>query len=45
MMLQPDKKEKEQEGIDLRGTLVSVGFLGLVIIVSWLGVWYLYLSR
>lgn len=44
-MSQPQKKEKQQEGIDLRGTLVSVGFLGFFIIVSWLGVWYLYLSR
>lgn len=45
-MAQPQKKEEhEHDNLDLRGTLMSVGFLGFFIIVSWLGVWYLFISR
>jgi len=36
---------ESQDQPDLRGTLISVGILGVFIIVSWLGVWYLFISR
>ncbi|HLR63802.1 MAG TPA: cytochrome c oxidase subunit 2A [Pseudogracilibacillus sp.] len=40
------KQEKmENEEVDLRGTFVSVMFLGGFIIASWAGVWALYLYR
>lgn len=35
----------EHEGIDLKGTLASVSILALIILVSWFGVWYLFISR
>lgn len=35
----------EHEGIDLRGTLIGVGVVGLVIIIMWFGVWSLFISR
>lgn len=46
-MESPQKKQQteSQESFDLRGTLISVGVLGVFIIVSWLGVWYLFISR
>lgn len=46
-----EKSEKEvqasesHDDIDLRGTLISVSIVGLVILVSWLGVWYLFVTR
>lgn len=42
-----EKKEKtdKAEETDLKGTFISVGILGLFIIVSWAGVWYLFISR
>ncbi len=40
----PEKK-KSSEGKSLKGTLASVMIMGVLIIVSWLGVWALYLSR
>lgn len=39
-----EKKEKKEE-VDLRGTFFSVMLLGVFIIVSWAGVWSLYLYR
>lgn len=46
-MESPKKKQQmeTQDQSDLRGTLISVGILGVFIIVSWLGVWYLFISR
>lgn len=46
-MQQPKEKQhvESQKEVDLKGTLVSVGILGLFIIISWLGVWYLFISR
>jgi hypothetical protein len=46
-MSEPQKKEQptSHDEVDLRGTLASVGFLGFFIILSWLGVWYLFISR
>lgn len=41
--LESGKTEKPEP--NLKGTLISVGILGLFIIVSWVGVWALYLSR
>ncbi|MBO1004619.1 cytochrome c oxidase subunit 2A [Pseudogracilibacillus auburnensis] len=40
-----EQSENEHEGMDLRGTLVSVTILGIIIIISWIGVWYLFISR
>ena len=47
MAEQQEKKQQseDQENVDLRGTLISVGFLGVFILISWLGVWYLFISR
>jgi len=46
-MAESQKKQQvdQHDGIDLRGTLISVGVLGVFIILSWLGVWYLFISR
>src|SRR5690625_3370463 len=35
----------EKSGIDLRGTFISVMLLGGFIIISWLGIYLLFLSR
>jgi len=40
-----DKELQENNEVDLRGTFFSVMFLGVFIIVSWAGVWALYLYR
>jgi len=40
------KQDTEQkEEVNLIGTLYSVSILGIIIIISWIGVWALYLSR
>ncbi len=41
------KKEitEQDEGVNLKGTLYSVSAVGVVIILSWVGVWALFLSR
>lgn len=44
------KQVKQQEpanhdDLNLRGSLASVSFLGLFIIISWLGVWLLFMIR
>jgi len=50
-MANPEKSEQQIEqsedhdGLDLRGTLISVSIVGFVILVSWLGVWYLFVTR
>lgn len=36
---------KVEEEKSLKGTLVSVGFVGAVIVVMWVGVFWLYMSR
>lgn len=36
---------EEESEVNLKGTLISVSILGLIIIVSWIGVWALFLSR
>ena len=47
MSKQIEEKEvvEEKEEQDLRGSLVSVLFLGVFLILSWAGVWILYLVR
>lgn len=39
------EKRKLDEKSQLKGTFVSVMILGALIIVCWVGVWMLYLSR
>ncbi len=39
-----EKKELSEKS-SLKGTLTSVMIMGALIIVSWFGVWALYLSR
>ncbi|HLQ74323.1 MAG TPA: cytochrome c oxidase subunit 2A [Bacillota bacterium] len=39
---QTDAKEDDHA---LKGSLVSVMILGIIIIISWAGVWMLFLSR
>lgn len=42
----PHARKREDEHVEsLRGTLVSVLFLGAFIVACWLGVFYLFLSR
>ena len=36
---------QEQEEVNLGGTLASVTILGLFILISWLGVWSLFMIR
>lgn len=40
-----EKKSKSKEENSLRGTLVSVGFVGTVIVMMWIGVFWLFMSR
>lgn len=42
---QHNQNVDEHEGIDLRGTLIGVGIVGIVIIIMWFGVWGLFISR
>lgn len=35
----------ETEEPSLKGTLVSVIILGLFLLISWFGVWYIFISR
>lgn len=39
------KKHEEHHGIDLRGTLASVFFVGVVIVVMWVVVYMMYVAR
>ena len=48
VMATPEKSEQQVEQHkehDLKGSLVSVLFIGFFILASWLGVWYLFLVR
>lgn len=48
VMATPEKSEQQVEQLeehDLKGSLVSVLFIGFIILASWLGVWYLFLVR
>ncbi|MFS8631073.1 MAG: cytochrome c oxidase subunit 2A [Bacillales bacterium] len=48
-MAKPERIEEQvtqqHEEHDLKGTFVSVMILGAFLLVSWLGVWSLYLAR
>ena len=47
-MAKAERKEEvteQQEGVNLKGTLYSVSVVGVIIILSWVGVWSLFLSR
>lgn len=39
------KKDVTEEEHSLKGTFYSVMFLGVFIILSWAGVWWLFISR
>lgn len=39
------KKEKKKEATSLKGTFISVMLLGLFLIISWFGIYGLFLSR
>lgn len=40
-----DALPDHNEGVNLKGTLYAVGVVGLVIVLSWIGVWSLFISR
>lgn len=48
-MAQPKQKANGkasmEESTNLKGTLVSVFFVGFVIVAAWAGVYFLYLNR
>lgn len=47
-MSKAERKEEiteQQECVNLKGTLYSVSVVGIVIVLSWVGVWSLFLSR
>lgn len=39
------KKYDEHQGVSLKGTLVSVLFVGVVIVVMWIVVYMMYVAR
>lgn len=39
------ESDEKQETNDLKGTFISVMLLGGFIIITWIGVWALFLSR
>ena len=39
------KKYEEHQGVNLKGTLVSVLFVGVVIVVMWIVVYMMYVAR
>lgn len=43
--MEQEKLTEQEEKVNLKGTLFSVGVVGAVILFSWLGVWSLFLSR
>lgn len=43
--LKTKQKTEVEDSSSLKGTLVSVGFLGIFIIVTWVSVYFLYLRR
>lgn len=47
-MPKPDIHEEAVEEVEessLKGTLISVIILGVFLLVSWFGVWWLFISR
>lgn len=40
-----EEQLEQHEEVDLRGTFVSVCVIGAFILLSWLGVWYIFISR
>lgn len=38
-------KNNEHDGLDLRGTLISVMVVGVIIVVMWVVVYMMYLGR
>lgn len=44
-MEQENHMSDHEESGDLKGTLFGVGVVGIVILLSWFGVWSLFLSR
>lgn len=38
-------KQKQHAGVDLRGTLISVLFVGIVIVAMWVIVYGMYVAR
>jgi hypothetical protein len=44
-LAQPKKKAKEEEPSSLKGTLASVTFLGLFLVLTWIGVFLLFIER
>jgi hypothetical protein len=43
--LNTDSKIKMEDKSSLKGTMVAVTFLGLFIVVTWVSVYFLFLSR
>ncbi|XJZ25917.1 cytochrome c oxidase subunit 2A [Bacillota bacterium Lsc_1132] len=43
--LEQKQKTEIEDRSSLKGTLASVFFLGMFIVVSWLGVYFLFLDR
>lgn len=43
--MEQEKWTEQDENVDLKGTLFGVGIVGIVILLSWFGVWALFLSR
>ncbi|WML47751.1 cytochrome c oxidase subunit 2A [Neobacillus sp. PS3-34] len=39
------KPKKDEESASLKGTMASVAFLGIFIIVTWLSVYFLFVNR
>lgn len=39
------KKGKKKESMSLKGTFISVMLLGIFLIISWFGIYALFLSR
>lgn len=44
-MSKPQKKTNETNEPNLKGTLISVSILGAFLLVSWFGVWSIFISR
>ncbi|WP_462411980.1 cytochrome c oxidase subunit 2A [Neobacillus sp. Marseille-QA0830] len=43
--LKANQKTETEESSSLKGTLASVFFLGIFIVVTWLSVYYLFVDR
>ncbi|WP_084414031.1 cytochrome c oxidase subunit 2A [Salibacterium aidingense] len=42
---QPAEQADRKEEYSLKGTLISVGVVGAIILIMWAGVFWLYMSR